>query len=194
MTALPLFHGAARMMMVGAALWSGQTVVVEREFRPASFLERVTEVGATIVGGVGAMGVALLSLPPSPYDRSRRLRLAVWIPFTAEQQLAFEQRFAVNVTAELYGQTECLPVTFSAPGGDRNRASAGRPAPDLEVLLVDDEDRAVRTGEVGEIVVRPANRTLSSRDTGRSRRKRSEPIGTCGITQGTTGGPMSAAS
>lgn len=155
MTALPLFHGAARMMMVGAALWSGQTVVVEREFRPASFLERITETGATIVGGVGAMGIALLSLPPSPHDRSHRLRLAVWIPFTAEQQLAFEQRFGVTVTAELYGQTECVPITFSAPGGDRNRASAGRPAPDLEVVLVDDEDRLVRTGEIGEIVVRP---------------------------------------
>lgn len=155
MTALPLFHGAARMMMVGAALWSGQTVVVEREFRPAPFLERITEVGATIVGGVGAMGVALLSLPPSPFDRSHRLRVAMWIPFTAEQQLAFEERFAVNVSAELYGQTECVPVTFSAPKGERNRASAGRPAPDLEVQLVDDEDRPVPTGQVGEIVVRP---------------------------------------
>lgn len=155
MTALPLFHGAARMMMVAAALWSGQTVVVEREFRPASFLERISEVGATIVGGVGAMGVALLSLPPSPYDRSHHLRLAMWIPFSVEQQLAFEERFAVSVTAELYGQTECVPITFSAPRGDRNRASAGKPAPDLEVLLVDDEDRPVQIGEVGEIVVRP---------------------------------------
>lgn len=155
MTALPLFHGAARMMMVGTALWSGQTVVVDREFRPAPFLERITEVGATIVGGVGAMGVALLSLPPSQHDRSHRLRLAMWIPFAVEQQLAFEERFAVNVVAELYGQTECVPVTFSAPQGDRNRASAGKPAPDLEVLLVDDEDRPVQTGEVGEIVVRP---------------------------------------
>jgi crotonobetaine/carnitine-CoA ligase len=153
-TALPLFHGAARMMVVTAALEAGITAVVETEFRPAPFLHRLVETGATVVMGVGAMAAALLGLPPSGLDREHRLRLAVWIPFPEAQQHRFEDRFDVPTLAEFYGQTECVPITFSRPSGERNRTSAGQPAPDLDVRLLDDDGAAVPVGVPGEIVVR----------------------------------------
>lgn len=154
LTALPLFHGAARAMIVTAALVYGTTAVIEPAFS-LSILDRIIETKATIFGGVGAMGVALLSLPPSEKDRAHSLRFAGFIPFSPALQQQFTERFGVEVHAELFGQTECVPATYSQPNGPRNRASAGRAAGHLEVWLVDDEDNEVPTGEVGEIVVRP---------------------------------------
>jgi len=154
-TAMPLFHGAARMMALTAALAHGLPLAIEAEFRASTFLARAIEVGATVGAGVGAMGAALLGTPPSPLDRAHRLRAMMLIPFPPERQQQFEQRFGVSVFAELFGQTECVPITYDPLSGPRNAASCGRAAPDLEVALLDDEDRPVPPGQTGEICVRP---------------------------------------
>lgn len=154
-TALPLFHGAARMMVVMTALVYCLTAVVDPVFSVTTILRRLAETGATVFGGVAAMGVAMLSLPPSEADRAHRLRLAAFVPFPPALQEQFERRFGVPTLGELYGQTECVPVTYSQPSGPRRRSSAGIPAPYLDVRLVDDEDNEVPVGQVGEIVIRP---------------------------------------
>ncbi len=156
MTALPLFHAACPMMCVMAGLSAGIPVILEPEFHASEFLARAAVTGATLLLGVGAMGAALLRQPPSPADRSHRVRCAIWVPFSPELQSQFTRRFGTDVSGELYGQTECVPITFTpVSAGRRNRASSGLPAPYLEVRLVDAEDREVPAGAVGEIVVRP---------------------------------------
>ena len=154
-TALPLFHGGARMAVLAAALHAGSGAVIEPSFQASNYLRRAGETEATVSVGAGAMGIALLAQPRSEADRAHRLRLAVWIPFPPQEQLRFEERFGVSTTAEMFGQTECLPVTVSRISGPRNRGTAGLPASDLEVRLVDDADREVPVGTVGEIVIRP---------------------------------------
>lgn len=44
---------------------------------------------------------------------------------------------------------------MSSVDGPRKPGSAGRPAPHVEVAVVDDDDDILPTGQVGEIVVRP---------------------------------------
>lgn len=64
--------------------------------------------------------------------------------------------------AQVYGMTELSPVVTALPphchlpGPDRDRLlrSAGRPISIAEVRIVDEEDREVPTGQVGEIVAR----------------------------------------
>jgi crotonobetaine/carnitine-CoA ligase len=155
MTAMPLFHGAARMMVLMAGLLHGLHVVIEPEFRASGFLARAAEVGATIAYGVGAMGIALLGTPPSARDRAHTLRAMMLIPFPAERQQVFMDRFGIDAWAEAFGQTECVPVTWSPLPGERRRASCGRPGSDLEVALLDDDDLPVPAGTAGEICVRP---------------------------------------
>ena len=155
LTALPLFHGAARMLVLTAALVHGLPVVVEPDFRPTTFLARAAETGATIANGVGAMGAALLATPPSQHDRTHQLRAAIFVPFPAAMHTAFAQRFGVPTSSELFGQTECVPITYSPLSDPGSSGSCGRPAADLEVELLDDDDRPVPTGAVGEICVRP---------------------------------------
>ena len=155
MTAMPLFHGAARMMVLMAGLLHGLHVVIEPEFRGSGFLARAAEVGATIAYGVGAMGIALLGTPPSALDRAHKLRAMMLIPFPAERQQAFMDRFGIDAWAEGFGQTECVPVTWTPLSAPRRRASCGQPGSDLEVALLDDDDLPVPTGVAGEICVRP---------------------------------------
>jgi crotonobetaine/carnitine-CoA ligase len=155
LTAFPLFHLSGQALALMATLQRGATLILEEAFSASTFMERARAVGATVVMGVGAMAQAILATPPSPSDRAHSVRLCSWIPLPAARQLEFEDRFGTAVSAEGYGQTECAPVTFSPASGERRRATAGRPAPWLDVRIVDGDDVEVPPGEVGEIVVRP---------------------------------------
>jgi long-chain acyl-CoA synthetase len=58
----------------------------------------------------------------------------------------------------MYGLTECKRVSYLPPDQiDRRPNSVGRGMPNEEVYIVDDQNRRVGPGEVGELVVRGAN-------------------------------------
>lgn len=152
-TALPLYHGWARGIL-GAALVHGLTAVIDPVFSPAGCIDRLAETGATAFCGVGMMGMALLATPPTAAE-PLSLRAALMIPFAPDDQRRFEARFGGTVVSQMYGQTECGAITQSVLGEEGNRASVGRPAPNYEVRLVDDDDVDVEPGTVGEVVVRP---------------------------------------
>jgi crotonobetaine/carnitine-CoA ligase len=154
-SALPLFHGAGRMMVVAGALRQGITAVVEPAFS-TKFLSRAVETGASVMFGVAAMGRIMLSQPPSDLDRAHRLRVAVWGPSDAALEEEASTRFGFVVNSQTYGQTECACSTYAAFGEPASPGSAGRAAPELEMKLVDDADNEVPVGEVGEILFRPA--------------------------------------
>jgi len=157
-TALPLFHAAARMMVLGAALRRGIPVTVDPAFSPTGILPRCKEVGATIIIGMGVMGTAMLSVPERPEDRDHRVHTMSMAPLTPENQARFQERFGIDPYVEMFGQTECVPVLASKRLGVRNRASCGQPADDLEVALLDDHGHPVSPGQVGEICLRPRDR------------------------------------
>ena len=153
-TALPLFHAWAQGIVMGA-LVHHLTAWVDPIFSVTRLLDRFLETDASVFTGVGAMGMAMMGAPPMDNDRKHRLRVALMIPFTPEQQEAFLERFGATVLSQLYGQTECGAITYARLSERRNLGSIGRPAPYFEVRLHDDDDREVPTGEIGEIVVRP---------------------------------------
>jgi carnitine-CoA ligase len=155
LTPFPLFHTSGQAITLMAGLTEGAALCFEPEFHASSFIARAKEVDATVLWGVGAMGMAVLAQPPAETDRDHRVRLAMWVPMSPESQAAFEERFGIPVISEGYGQTECTPVTMNHLTGERKRHTAGRPTSNFEVRLVDDDDREVPAGEVGEIVVRP---------------------------------------
>jgi len=65
----------------------------------------------------------------------------------------FERRFGMRLVTG-YGQTETGFVTLDTVG-DTKAGSCGRPHPDWEVAIVDDRDRPLPHGSIGEIVSRP---------------------------------------
>jgi crotonobetaine/carnitine-CoA ligase len=151
---LPMFHAAGRIILTGALL-NGVAFHVEPRFSASNFLPRASELGATIVVGVGSMGMALLATPASDADTAHHIHTMVVAPLSPAEQERFQTRFGIDPWTELYGQTECMPLCVTPRGGRRDRAGCGRPAPDLEVRLLDEHLREVAPGEVGEICVRP---------------------------------------
>lgn len=154
-TAYQLFHTSGQIYGVTTVLNAGASLVLEAEFSASRYMARVRETGATVLYGPGAMGLALLAQPPHPDDADNRLRLAMWLPMTAERQMEFEQRFGTHVTSETYGQTEALIPAMSSLSDDRRPGTAGRLTPYFDLRLVDDDDQEVPLGAAGEIVVRP---------------------------------------
>jgi crotonobetaine/carnitine-CoA ligase len=157
-SSLPLFHGGARLLVLTAALVRGLPVTIDPAFSARKFLPRAREVGATVTIGVGAMGQALMALPPTVEDRAHGVHTMLVSPMHPETQSAFQQRFGIDPWTEFYGQTECVPVTCAARLGDRDRYGCGNAAPDLEIALLGDDECEVRDGEVGELCLRPRER------------------------------------
>jgi carnitine-CoA ligase len=153
-SAFAMFHTSGQMLSFTSALVNGASIAFASEFHASTFMSEAAEAGATMLIGVGSMANLILAQPPKSEDSARGFRLAFFAPLPTGAQQEFERRFSTPVTAEAYGQTECVPVTIS-PLDRRKRDTAGRVAPLLEVRVVDDSDREVETGTTGEVVVRP---------------------------------------
>ena len=53
-----------------------------------------------------------------------------------------------------WGMTETCPPNTVTPLDNPKIESVGKPAPNCEIQIVDDDDKPLPTGEVGEIVIR----------------------------------------
>ena len=152
-TAFYLFHGSAQSVLMQVLTTSGCSVCFEPKFSATTLMNRAREERADVLWGLGPMGMAILNQPDLTADRNSSLRFAAFPGMPGAFQEQFEERFGVAVVGEVYGQSECLPITIGLVGG--RRGTMGRPASHLDVRLVDGEDEEVSEGEVGEIVVRP---------------------------------------
>jgi crotonobetaine/carnitine-CoA ligase len=154
LTSTPLNHVMGNLAL-SLAVEHGGTLVLEPNFRASTFFRRAGEVGATMAFGIGWLGKALLGQPESDSDRQHRLRTIYMSPVSEEDRDRFFERFGVEVHAEIYGQTECVPLSFNPPGTLEGRGSLGKPCACLELDILDDDGFSVPPGGVGEIVARP---------------------------------------
>lgn len=157
--ALPLFHSFAGTVCQNTALRVGARITLIEQFHPARVAEAMNTHGVTIFPAVPAMYGAMMQLPATFDSAFRQVRLCVsgGAPMPMALMAAFEQRFG-TVILEGDGPTECSPVTSVNPfHGPRKPGTIGVPVPGVEMKIVDDEDRDVPAGVVGEIVVRGEN-------------------------------------
>lgn len=153
---LPLFHSGGRLVGVAMPLLFGIPTYFQSHFSASRYFADAERCGATLVIAVGAMGAAVLATEPGPQDRNHKVERLMCAPLSIEAQNVFRERFGVEPWVDIFGQSECMPVTatpLSSP--DRDPAGCGRPAPDLEVALLDDEGSTVEGEGTGEICVRP---------------------------------------
>jgi crotonobetaine/carnitine-CoA ligase len=151
---LPLCHFGGQMHMSMTAIVAGGAIALFPTFSRTKFLDEVRATGATVMCGFAAIMHMLDSLPPSPGGERTTLRVGIQAGIVPELRAAFEARFGAKL-GENYGMTECDPITHPRDGATPPPGSAGLPAHDVEVRVVDAEDRPVPPGTVGEIAVRP---------------------------------------
>ena len=73
------------------------------------------------------------------------------LPLEIRQQ--FEKKFGIPLI-EGYGLTEASPVVSLSNFKERKVGSVGQPLGGIEVKIVDDNNKELQTGEIGEIIVR----------------------------------------
>ena len=151
-TVLPLFHGGGKYMNVGACLISGARLVLVRKFSASKFWEQARRHRATVAHMVVSMAHFLLAQPESPDDRTNDITRALIVPAPQALIDAFARRFEIPIF-EMYGATEInIPILNSADGSVP-RGSCGRPVGPYRVRIVDEYDRELPPGEVGELCI-----------------------------------------
>ena len=161
LTMMPLFHMNAVSVTTMSALYAGGSSVVSAKFSATRFWHIISDYQITSFGSVATMLSMLLSTYPDGVPaglKTDQLRFAMCgsAPVPAEVLRRFEERFNCLVI-EGYGLSESTcRSTFNPPDERRRPGSCGVPIGN-EMSVVDEEDREVPDGELGEIVLRGEN-------------------------------------
>jgi len=161
LTVMPLFHMNAVAVTTMSALYAGGSTVVSPKFSVSRFWQIVSEYRVTSFGSVATMLSMLLSTYPDGVPEeleSGQLRFAMCgsAPVPTEVIKRFEETFHCLVI-EGYGLSESTcRSTFNPPDIRRRAGSCGLPIGN-EMKVVDEQDRAVPDGSLGEIVLRGEN-------------------------------------
>ena len=141
--------------MVWMALVSDTTVALAERFSASRFWDDVRQHQATFTLFLGAMIPILHKQPPHPDDPANPLRIALSAAAPRTIWEEFEQRFQVKIV-ELYSQTEGGFLLNSDAKTEGKVGSMGKPSAAFEMKVVDEHDRELLPGAVGELVYRPA--------------------------------------
>ena len=161
LTMMPLFHMNAVSVTTMSALYAGGSTVVSSKFSATRFWQIISDYQITSFGSVATMLSMLLSTYPEGVPaglKTDQLRFAMCgsAPVPAEVLRRFEETFNCLVI-EGYGLSESTcRSTFNPPDKRRRPGSCGLPIGN-EMRVVDDDDRDVPDGELGEIVLRGEN-------------------------------------
>jgi long-chain acyl-CoA synthetase len=157
--ALPLFHSFGQTCGMNATAVGGGTLTLIPRFEPKKALEIIERDRVTVFEGVPTMYNAMLHEPDREKFDTSTLEVCAsgGSAMPVELMRAFEDAFNCKVL-EGYGLSETSPVaSFNHPDRERKPGSIGTPVEGVEMKVVDDEDKEVAPGEVGEIVIRGHN-------------------------------------
>jgi len=157
--ALPLFHSMGQTCALNATIASGGTLTLLPRFDPGKALEIIERDRVNLFQGVPTMYAAMLHHPERERFDTSTLQVcgSGGSAMPVELMRVFEEVFGCKVL-EGYGLSETSPVaSFNPPDRERKPGSIGLPVEGVEMKVVDDEDREVGQGELGEIVIRGHN-------------------------------------
>jgi fatty-acyl-CoA synthase len=153
----PLFHTGGLFVYTLPQVILGGTTILVRQFEPARVLELLERERVTVFAGVPTMYQLITQAPNWPAADLSSLRFctsggaALPVPlveqYSREKGIRFKQGF---------GMTEFGPGIFAlAPEDARRKAgSIGRPNFYVDARVVDDDNRPLGPGEVGELVLK----------------------------------------
>jgi Acyl-CoA synthetases (AMP-forming)/AMP-acid ligases II len=154
LVALPLSHSFGLTSMNKAYKY-GNLHVLMRKFQVEEACKLIEKYKVIDFPGVPAMFITMLNSPEvEKYDLSSLQGcLSSSAPFPVAGLLAFQKKFNCTVY-EAYGLSEASPaVSTNYNNRPTKPGSIGQPIPEVEVRIVDDQDRDVPLGEVGELLV-----------------------------------------
>lgn len=155
-TPLPMSHMNAMACSTMAMLLTGGCIVSLDRFHPATWWQSVRESRATIMHYLGVMPAMLLGTAAGERDRDHQVRFGFGAGVSPRFHAAFESRFGFPLL-EAWAMTETgagAAMIASREPRKVGTACFGKAGPQIEYLLVDEQDQAVPPGQPGELLVR----------------------------------------
>jgi crotonobetaine/carnitine-CoA ligase len=154
---LPMYNSGGWIMNIYPALITGTTACIDKRFSVSSFWDRVRHYGASHTLLLGTMTHYLLQVPPGPGDADNPMRTMVLSPNPGPLMRPIMERFGIERVGGGFGQSEIMGATFYSSDWDLKVGSCGycRDTDLVETKLLDDFDREVGVGEIGEFCIRP---------------------------------------
>jgi len=152
---LPLFHIFGQTCVLNTSLYSGLTIRMWHRFDEMELLDAIAAEESCFLIAVPTIFNRLLTAAEKrpPLRSGLRFCISGAASLPAEILHRFQQRFQ-TVVYEGYGLTECSPVCVENPFGQPTRpGSIGIPIPGFSARIVNEEDRELPSGEIGELVV-----------------------------------------
>ena len=103
---LPLYHGTALLVAVGAAMTTGASMFLRRRFSASAFLSEIREHNCTCFVYVGEVCRYLINTPPRPDDADTPLTTAMGNGLRPDVWGDFKKRFGLKRITEFYGASE----------------------------------------------------------------------------------------
>ena len=125
---LPMYHSIGGVLVPGAALVAGASVVIREKFSARHFWGDVIRWDCTIIQYIGEFCRYLLHAQPSVQERIHHVRLACGNGMAGDVWQPFQTRFSIPRILEFYASTEGGVSLFNAEG---ERGSIGRIPPYL---------------------------------------------------------------
>jgi len=166
---VPLYHVAGIQAMM-AAIYGGRTLLMERQFEPGAWMELVEKEKANRAMMVPTMLKQLLDHPDFGKRDLSSLKVITYgaAPMPLEVIKKALDTFPGVSFINAFGQTETAstittlsPADHVLDGSEEERgkklkrlSSIGKPMPDIEMKIVDEEGHELSSGETGEIVAR----------------------------------------
>ncbi|WP_416309785.1 class I adenylate-forming enzyme family protein [Spirulina sp. 06S082] len=153
---LPLFHCFGQNFILNAGLNACATIVLQRRFDPEKVFEAITREKITMFFGVPTVFIRMLEMFPDYDFSSIRFNFSAAAPMSPEIVRRWQKKHG-QVIYEGYGLTETSPFAAYNHPMQYKFGSVGMPIPNVEMKVVDEEDKEVSLGEVGELVIRGPN-------------------------------------
>jgi long-chain acyl-CoA synthetase len=158
LSVLPMFHAFGLNAVLGWAVATGATQVVEQRFEPAETLDLIGRYGVTRLPLAPPALHALLARP-GLREALTSVKVVLTGASTLDRDLAdrFEQASG-HFVHQGYGLTEASPGVTTTLGEQNPKPGAvGRPLPNVELRIADEQGEDVEGDDPGEILIRGDN-------------------------------------
>ncbi len=158
-TPMPLFHMGAAGFLVGC-IQLGARAAIAPQFSLSQFWVDIERSGASVALVISVMLVLVAEAPDNEHSLRchGQLRAVVGVPFSHALIDKWKTRFGVRHAGAMgFGMTEATPMTISHVTQPAPDGASGRRFDEFCVEVVDERDRVLPPGEVGQLVVRPVH-------------------------------------
>lgn len=151
---LPSFHMNLSIYTLNTMVRMHCCLVIQDRFRLSNWWSDIVDTQATCFHYMGIIPALLMKEPETEAEKRHRVKFAQGAGVDGSIKRAFEKRFGIPLI-EAWGMTETSRAIQNSREPIEPTAHAiGRPRPPLEVMIADEDDKALPFNTPGELLLR----------------------------------------